>query len=183
MKCTDNGDGTCLCEYVPLAPGTYNIEIFADGKPLNGSPFTAKIQDPLNEAARGPGSQRPHSSGPFDQPYCDEDTLSPSNKPNVHNAPKGGNLPKAPTPQLGQKTPCEVNIAPDNVVPGQRVPENAIVGELTTPSKRKAAPKLHSNDDGTFGIDFKPSEIGPHELAVRQNGREIKGLLFLWHFY
>ena len=181
VKCTDSGDGTCLCEYVPLAPGVYNIEIFADGKPLNGSPFTAKIQDPYNEAARG---------GPFDQPYYDEDPLSPSNKANlqkqpyypgapgqggVPGGPKPGNLPKSPTPQIGQKTPCEVNIAPENVAPGQKIPETALVGELTTPSKRKAAPKMRSNDDGTFGIDYKPTEVGTHQLAVRQNGKEIKG--------
>ena len=158
-----------------MTPGEYQIQIFHEGKQLNGSPFKPKIQDPFNEAARGPGAQKAHARAPSDQPYYDEDPLSPSSRPNAHRAPKTGSLPKAPTPQLGQKTPCEVNIAPDNVMPGQKVPENAIVGELTTPSKRKAAPKLHCNDDGTFGIDYKPSEVGPHELAVRQNGREIKG--------
>ena len=166
----DNGDGTCLCKYVPTAPGEYEIEVFHDGRPFNGSPYKPKIQDPHNQYPR-----RPESSGPYDQPYYDEDPLSPSKRPGVQQKPKGS-LPKAPAPQVGQKTPCEVNVAPENVAPGQKVPEKAIAGEITTPSKRKTVPKLHSNDDGTFGIDYIPNELGKHQLAVRQNGKEIKGV-------
>ena len=176
----DNNDGTCLCKYVPTVPGEYEIEIFHDGKPLKGSPFKPKIQDPHNHYPRRPGSQRPLSSGPSDQPYYDEDPLSPSQRPNSQQTPYrpmgSDSFPKAPVPNVGQKTPCEVNVAPENVAPGQKLPENAVVGEITTPSKRKAVPKLHSNDDGTFGVDYVPSEVGKHQLTIRQNGKEIKGL-------
>ena len=205
VKCTDQGDGTCLCEYVPLVPGVYQVEIFHESKPLNGSPFQPKIQDPYNEAAKGPGAERP--SNLFDQPYADEDPLSPSKKPGANQQPyypgKPGtgtpgqnqpfspsatpgvgpgpgddSLPKAPTPQVGQKTPCEVNIAPDDVAPGQKVPENCLSGEITTPSKRKTVPRVHTNSDGAFGIDYVPSELGKHHLTMRQNGKDLKGSFF-----
>ena len=206
VKCTDNGDGTCLCEYTPLTPGVYQIELFYEGNPLNGSPFTPKIQDPYNESPQSPRAQRPNDF--YDQPYYDEDPMSPSKKPGVNQqpfypgkpgtpgqnqpfspsgnlpyqgAPGAGpgadnNLPKAPVPNVGQKTPCEVNVAPDDIAPGQKLPENCISGEIITPSKKKTAPKVHANDDGTFGVDYIPSELGKHYLTVRQNGREIKGL-------
>ena len=190
VKCTDNGDGTCLCEYVPIAPGVYQIEVFHDGKPLNGSPFTAKIQDPYHEAARGPGAQKPQMGSPFDQPFMDEDPMSPSRRPDVHRqpfypgqpGPRGpGTGPQSgePVPQVGQNTPCQVNVAPENVAPGQIVPEQVMTGEVTTPSNRKAVPRLVSNDDGTFAVDYIPAEVGHHVLAVRQNGKELDGKNFV----
>ena len=183
VKCTDNGDGTCLCEYVPIAPGVYQIELFYDGRPLNGSPFYPKVQDPYSEAARGPGAQKAQPGSPFDQPYYDEGPLSPSTRTDTQRqpfypgqprpgvGPQGGN----PVPQVGKNTPCQVNVAPENVAPGQYVPEQAMTGEITTPSKRKAVPKLVSNDDGTFAVDYIPTEVGNHVLAVRQNGKELDG--------
>ena len=47
VQCTDNGDGTCTCQFTPTAPGDYVIEIYFDGKPVYGSPFTAKVVDPF----------------------------------------------------------------------------------------------------------------------------------------
>jgi filamin len=47
VQCTDNGDGTCTCQFVPTAPGDYLVEISFDGKPVNGAPFTSRVQDPF----------------------------------------------------------------------------------------------------------------------------------------
>lgn len=47
VHCDDNGDGTCTCQFTPTAPGDYIIEIYFDGKPVYGSPFTAKVIDPM----------------------------------------------------------------------------------------------------------------------------------------
>ena len=43
IKCTDNEDGTCSVEYLPLEPGKYNINVkFAD-EDVPGSPFTSTV--------------------------------------------------------------------------------------------------------------------------------------------
>ena len=234
VQCTDNGDGTCTCHYVPTAPGEYQVEIFSDGKPINGSPFTPKIQDPYHQTGRGPAPFRPKSGGPFDHPYADEDLMSPSSRPGINQQPyypgkptagtpgtPGQNQPYypedaldssnrpgvnqqpyypgqgqpasgrpqgpgrgprgAPTiaPQLGQMTPCAMNVAPESLTPGQIVPEEAIDAEITTPSKRKAKPKVHSNDDGTISVNYVPSELGKHQMTLKQNGKEIGGKWFI----
>ena len=127
--------------------------------------------------------------GTPNQPFYDEDPMSPSSRPNANQQPwhpggpqgpgagpsGAGTPPKAPVPQVGQKTPTEINVAPENIQPGQKLPPNAMTGEITTPSKRKMAPLLKNNDDETFAVDFAPLEVGKHQLAVRQNGRDIRG--------
>ena len=164
VQSTDKGDGTCLCQYTPTAPGEYQIEIFHDSKPLNGSPFTPKIQDPFNQLNQSPMSQAPGYGAP--------------QRPGKGLGPKGpgvGTPGSDPVPEVGESTPCQVKVAPDNLQPGQILPEHCLAADVTTPLKNKAKPKLRGNDDGTFALDYVPTELGKHQLNVKQNGNEIKG--------
>ena len=44
ITCTDNEDGTCTVEYLPVEPGKYTINVkFAD-EDVPGSPFTSNVR-------------------------------------------------------------------------------------------------------------------------------------------
>ena len=43
MNCTDNKDGTCTVEYVPVEEGDYDIAIKFDDEHIPGSPFQVRI--------------------------------------------------------------------------------------------------------------------------------------------
>ncbi|XP_072567273.1 filamin-C-like [Paramormyrops kingsleyae] len=58
MSCTDNKDGSCSVEYLPSAPGDYDINISFGGQPIPGSPFRVPIKapvDPSKVKCSGPG--------------------------------------------------------------------------------------------------------------------------------
>lgn len=61
LNCTDHGDGTCSASYVPVEPGEYTIHIkFAD-EHIPGSPFIAKVTEPVDVRkvkCYGPGVDR-----------------------------------------------------------------------------------------------------------------------------
>lgn len=43
ISCKDNKDGSIGVSYIPPAPGNYKLNVNYAGKPINGSPFSAKI--------------------------------------------------------------------------------------------------------------------------------------------
>ena len=45
-RLTDNGDGTCLCEYRPSVSGNFSIAVSLHGVPLAGSPFPLQVLQP-----------------------------------------------------------------------------------------------------------------------------------------
>ena len=63
MNCTDNKDGTCTVEYVPVEEGDYDIAIKFDDEHIPGSPFQVPVTtkdgkpkiDPRKVKAYGPG--------------------------------------------------------------------------------------------------------------------------------
>lgn len=62
MEARDMGDGTCQVTYYPTEAGDYKINIFYCNEPINGSPYTAKIEpgvvlDLSDVTAYGPGLQ------------------------------------------------------------------------------------------------------------------------------
>lgn len=54
INCKDNKDGSINVSYVPPAPGEYKINVNFAGKPIKGSPFSAKVV--------GEGRKRSHIS-------------------------------------------------------------------------------------------------------------------------
>ncbi|KAM9327227.1 filamin-B [Gastrophryne carolinensis] len=58
MSCKDNKDGSCSVEYIPYAPGDYDINITYDGQHIPGSPFKVPVKDvvdPSQVKIAGPG--------------------------------------------------------------------------------------------------------------------------------
>ncbi|XP_020895536.2 filamin-A, partial [Exaiptasia diaphana] len=58
LTCTDNGDGTCAVNYVPVEEGDYDIHIKFAEEHIPGSPFTAKAGKPIDPSkvkVHGPG--------------------------------------------------------------------------------------------------------------------------------
>ncbi|XP_040262769.1 filamin-B isoform X3 [Bufo bufo] len=45
MSCKDNKDGSCSVEYIPYAPGDYDVNITYDGEHIPGSPFKVPVKD------------------------------------------------------------------------------------------------------------------------------------------
>ncbi|UYV73976.1 cher [Cordylochernes scorpioides] len=43
LHCKDNGDGTCACEYYPVVPGTYTINITYNCKHIPDSPYVVHV--------------------------------------------------------------------------------------------------------------------------------------------
>nr|DBA18651.1 TPA: hypothetical protein GDO54_016875 [Pyxicephalus adspersus] len=58
MSCKDNKDGSCSVEYIPYAPGDYDVNITYDGEHIPGSPFKVPVKDvvdPSKVKVAGPG--------------------------------------------------------------------------------------------------------------------------------
>ncbi|XP_063796937.1 filamin-B isoform X1 [Pseudophryne corroboree] len=45
MSCKDNKDGSCSVEYIPFAPGEYDVNITYDSEHIPGSPFKVPVKD------------------------------------------------------------------------------------------------------------------------------------------
>ncbi|XP_066452676.1 filamin-B isoform X5 [Eleutherodactylus coqui] len=48
MSCKDNKDGSCSVEYIPYAPGEYDVNITYDGEHIPGSPFKVPVKDVID---------------------------------------------------------------------------------------------------------------------------------------
>ncbi|KAJ7994428.1 hypothetical protein DPEC_G00249170 [Dallia pectoralis] len=58
MSCTDNKDGSCNVEYIPYAPGLYDVNITYGGQHITGSPFKVPVKDMVDASKvkiSGPG--------------------------------------------------------------------------------------------------------------------------------
>uniref|UniRef100_H2ZJ19 Uncharacterized protein n=1 Tax=Ciona savignyi TaxID=51511 RepID=H2ZJ19_CIOSA len=58
ITCTDSKDGTCAVEYLPTAPGEYEVNITYGGQNIPGSPFIVPVKDtvdPRKVSCNGPG--------------------------------------------------------------------------------------------------------------------------------
>nr|XP_026692720.1 filamin-B isoform X9 [Ciona intestinalis] len=58
ITCTDSKDGTCAVEYLPTAPGEYEVNITYGGENIPGSPFIVPVKDtvdPTKVSCNGPG--------------------------------------------------------------------------------------------------------------------------------
>ncbi len=54
-------------------------------------------------------------------------------------------------------------------------PDGPMTGEVITPSRRKAVPLIADNNDGTVSVHYTPTELGKHQLNMKQGGKEVKG--------
>uniref|UniRef100_A0A5F9DSU4 Filamin B n=1 Tax=Oryctolagus cuniculus TaxID=9986 RepID=A0A5F9DSU4_RABIT len=58
INCRDNKDGSCSAEYIPFAPGDYDVNITYGGAHVPGSPFRVPVKDvvdPSKVKIAGPG--------------------------------------------------------------------------------------------------------------------------------
>ncbi|XP_060095708.1 filamin-B isoform X2 [Heteronotia binoei] len=58
ISCKDNKDGSCSAEYIPYAPGDYDVNITYGGEHIPGSPFRVPVKDvidPCKVKVAGPG--------------------------------------------------------------------------------------------------------------------------------
>ncbi|XP_066474121.1 filamin-B isoform X2 [Tiliqua scincoides] len=58
ISCKDNKDGSCSAEYIPYAPGDYDVNITYGGEHIPGSPFRVPVKDvidPYKVKVAGPG--------------------------------------------------------------------------------------------------------------------------------
>ncbi|XP_074861976.1 filamin-B isoform X3 [Carettochelys insculpta] len=58
ISCKDNKDGSCSAEYIPYAPGDYDVNITYGGEHIPGSPFRVPVKDvvdPGKVKIAGPG--------------------------------------------------------------------------------------------------------------------------------
>uniref|UniRef100_A0A7M4FQ87 Filamin B n=1 Tax=Crocodylus porosus TaxID=8502 RepID=A0A7M4FQ87_CROPO len=58
ISCKDNKDGSCSAEYIPYAPGEYDVNITYGGEHIPGSPFKVPVKDvidPCKVKVVGPG--------------------------------------------------------------------------------------------------------------------------------
>jgi len=80
IECFDRGDGTCGVRYWPVEPGEYTINIMYDSKPIQKSPFKAKIEpskrvDVSGIKAFGPGLQPGNCPCTYCMACCHDDYL------------------------------------------------------------------------------------------------------------
>ena len=90
----------------------------------------------------------------------------------VEEAKYSPNTRKKPT----KESPCDVNLN----IEGIKLPEDLdkLSAELTRPSGKKEPIKCEMAPDESLALNFKPKEVGKHLIAVKKNGRPVKGSPF-----
>jgi len=62
---------------------------------------------------------------------------------------------------------------------------SSVVGDITaqvrTPSNAMHLPHIEDNGNGSVGVFYQPTEVGPHSLDVRNNGEHVQGSPFKFY--
>ena len=53
--------------------------------------------------------------------------------------------------------------------------EGELAPTITSPSGEKVEPKVKDNGDGTYAVEYTPTEDGPHQVDVKYDGDSIPG--------
>ncbi|KAL8212536.1 UNVERIFIED_CONTAM: hypothetical protein K2H54_050177 [Gekko kuhli] len=161
ISCKDNKDGSCSAEYIPYAPGDYDVNITYGGEHIPGSPFRVPVKDvidPYKVKVAGPGL---------------------------------GTAVRAKIPQSFTVDTSKAGIAPLEVmVTGPRADETDSQS-WRSPLKAiseffKGDPQGESNEtglaepvkvvdngDGTHTVAYTPMQEGPYTVAVKYADEEI----------
>ncbi|XP_075250469.1 filamin-A-like isoform X3 [Convolutriloba macropyga] len=165
----------------PFAPSSTQPNYQA-GKPFSpmgpGGPQRPG-QTPTGKSPAGPGNpyyDEPGIAPGSTQPYNAPPGSGPRGPPGAK-SPGGPQTPSSAPPGLGQMTPCDLRVPTDSDAP----PGTPVTGEVITPSRRKAVPTIVDNNDGTVGVLYTPTELGKHQLNLRQKGKDVKGSPFYFN--
>lgn len=153
IKCTDNEDGTCSVEYLPLEPGKYNINVkFAD-EDVPGSPFTSTV---------GPSGDEPIQ-------LVEQDLVS-SEAPGTFGEP---------TQRVSQvfedlvtfgSTPAQPH---DFVFDLKGYKMDDLETMVISPDGTELESEIIESSPKTYTIRFVPKESGEHTIYVRfKSGRK-----------
>ncbi|XP_066452684.1 filamin-B isoform X13 [Eleutherodactylus coqui] len=160
MSCKDNKDGSCSVEYIPYAPGEYDVNITYDGEHIPGSPFKVPVKDVIDP------SKVKVSGGGL------------------------GNAVRATVPQQFTVDTSKAGIAPlSAVVTGPRVNEpdstkrsplkaisNFFKGDFKRDTNEPGVVEpvdITDNGDGTHTVAYTPSVEGPYTVSVQYGDEEI----------
>ncbi|KAM7170746.1 filamin-B isoform 1-T2 [Macrochelys suwanniensis] len=161
ISCKDNKDGSCSAEYIPYAPGEYDVNITYGGEHIPGSPFKVPakdVVDPCKVKVAGPGL---------------------------------GTAVRAKIPQSFTVDTSKAGIAPLEVmVAGPRADETDSQS-WRSPLKAiseffKGDPKGEANEtgvgepvnvvdngNGTHTVTYTPTQEGPYAISVKYGDEEI----------
>ncbi|XP_075794972.1 filamin-B isoform X6 [Pelodiscus sinensis] len=161
ISCKDNKDGSCSAEYIPYAPGDYDVNITYGGEHIPGSPFKVPVKDvvdPCKVKVAGPGL---------------------------------GTAVRAKIPQSFTVDTSKAGTAPLEVmVEGPRADETdsqawrsplKAISEFFKgdpqgeANKTGMAEPVHviDNGDGTHTVTYTPMQEGPHAVSVKYGDEEI----------
>uniref|UniRef100_A0A8C4YNW1 Filamin B n=1 Tax=Gopherus evgoodei TaxID=1825980 RepID=A0A8C4YNW1_9SAUR len=161
ISCKDNKDGSCSAEYIPYAPGDYDVNITYGGEHIPGSPFKVPVKDvvdPYKVKVAGPGL---------------------------------GTAVRAKIPQSFTVDTSKAGIAPLEVmVAGPRADETDSLswrsplkaiseffkgdpkGEANEPGTVEPV-NVADNGDGTHTVTYTPMQEGPYAISVKYGDEEI----------
>uniref|UniRef100_A0A4W2BKP2 Filamin B n=2 Tax=Bos TaxID=9903 RepID=A0A4W2BKP2_BOBOX len=161
INCRDNKDGSCSAEYVPFAPGDYDVNITYGGAHIPGSPFRVPVKDvvdPSKVKIVGPGL------GSGVRARVLQSFTVDSSKAGL--------------------APLEVRVmgprADQTISWSRRSPLKAISGFFKRDRKGDFMEtglvepvNVVDNGDGTHTVTYTPSQEGPYMVSVKYADEEI----------
>ena len=149
----DNKDGTATVCYNPVEPGTYQISILFADKPIPGSVFTPVFDPPTDSAkvkAYGPGLEKDGvkvgDAGDF--------TID------TREAGVGAVDVAIDGPYWRGRSPTPVS---PGISPG---PTTSRSNSLKRPKSAAAKPKITSNNNNTYSVQYNPRKVGKYNINV-----------------
>ncbi|XP_078803935.1 filamin-B isoform X4 [Oryzias latipes] len=145
----ENPDGTFDIFYTAPAPGNYVIFVRFGGENIPRSPFKVMATDepPVSQKQ---ARQQASAAGVGFQPWATSDSF-----------------------QLDSSSINGSGFKPFDMVIPFSFSKGEVTGEVLMPSGKSAQPQITHNADGTFTVQYAPTEAGLHEMHIKYNDTHI----------
>uniref|UniRef100_A0A2I3HDS7 Filamin B n=1 Tax=Nomascus leucogenys TaxID=61853 RepID=A0A2I3HDS7_NOMLE len=199
INCRDNKDGSCSAEYIPFAPGDYDVNITYGGAHIPGSPFRVPVKDvvdPSKVKIAGPGlgsgvrarvlqSFTVDSSkaglaplevrvlGPRGKyaPWCVCVCLSSPFKVKVLPTYDASKVTASGPGLSSYGVPASLPV--DFAIDARDAGEGLLAVQITDQEGKPKRAIVHDNKDGTYAVTYIPDKTGRYMIGVTYGGDDI----------
>uniref|UniRef100_A0A673VPQ6 Filamin B n=1 Tax=Suricata suricatta TaxID=37032 RepID=A0A673VPQ6_SURSU len=171
IHCRDNKDGSCSAEYVPFAPGDYDVNITYGGAHIPG------LVEPVNIVDNGDGTHTvtytPSQEGPYmvSVKYADEEIPRSPFKVKVLPTYDASKVTASGPGLSSYGVPASLPV--EFAIDARDAGEGLLAVQITDQEGKPKRATVHDNKDGTYAVTYIPDKTGRYMIGVTYGGDDI----------